>query len=124
MNRIIEAIREGMKSKLIVGTADTQVPIPARSDLMIPVSIGVNKLLLKSIEVTCSKNTEFRVEFFESLTSTNSRYNSGSVVQESYDVLDLPYVDQDESGSMYFIVHNDSDYEADYHIEVRGIAMK
>ena len=124
MNRIIQALREGMQSKLLIGTADTQTPLLAGAERIIPVAIGVNRMLLKSIEVTCSKNTEFRVEFFEEATAVNSRYNSGIVMQESYDVLDLPYIDKDNTEQMYFLIRNESDFEADYHIEVRGIAMK
>lgn len=124
MNRIIEALREGMKSKLIVGAADTPSPIPAKESLMIPVDITTSRLLLKSVEVTCSKNSDFRVEFFEESTLLNSRYNSGIVSQENYDVLDLPYVDKEGTTNMYFVIHNESDFEASYHIEVRGLAMK
>jgi hypothetical protein len=123
MNRIIEALREGMKSKLIIGTADTP-SIPAHGELAVPVDVTVSRLLLKSIEVTCSKNTEFRVEFFEESEMLNSRYNSGIVQQEGYDVLDLPYMDKEESNQMYFLITNESDYDATYSIEVRGIAMK
>jgi hypothetical protein len=123
MNRIIEALREGSKSRLIVGTASSPT-LPAHTQMAIPVSIGVNKLLLKSVEVTCSKQADFRVEFFEEPSQSHSRYNSGIVTGENYDVLDLPYIDQANSGTMYFLVSNESDGDASYTLEVRGIEMK
>lgn len=123
MNRIIDALREGAKSKLIIGTLDTGI-LPAQSSVMFPVDIQANKLLLKSIEVTGSTNTEFRVEFFEEEAMLHSRYNSGVIVQENYDVLDLPYMNKDEVNLMYVVIHNTSDSDTEYRIEVRGIAMK
>lgn len=124
MNKIIDALRKGMIQSLVIGTAATTTPLAARSSIMIPVNINSNRLLLKSVEVTCSKGIEFRVEFFEESAMTNSRYNSGVVTRENYDVLDLPYIDKEETARMYFYISNESDFEADFTIEVRGMEMK
>lgn len=123
MNKIIQALRQGMVQKL--HTATVSVPtINAKDDLLVIVPIGLNQLLIKSIEVTCSKQSTFVVEFFEDSLQSNSRYHSGQVTGENYDVLDLPYVDQEEQGQMYFVLHNTSDFDASYTIEVRGIQLK
>lgn len=123
MNKIIQALRQGMQQKLIIGNASSPV-IPIGESLYVAVNIGIDKILLKSVEVTCNKNTEFRVEFFEEQAMTNSRYNSGNVTQENYDVLDLPYIDKDETQVMHFLIHNLSNFETEYTLEVRGISMK
>lgn len=112
-----------MQQKLIIGNASSPV-IPIGESLYVAVNIGIDKMLLKSVEVTCNKNTEFRVEFFEEQAMTNSRYNSGNVTQENYDVLDLPYIDKDETQVMHFLIHNLSNFETEYTLEVRGISMK
>lgn len=124
MNKIIEALRKGMVQKLIIGQAASQGEIMAGMSRLIPVDIHTNKLLLKSVEVTCSKGIEFRVEFFEEANMSNSRYNSGIVSRENYDVLDLPYVDKEEQNMMYFNITNESDFDAEFTIEVRGVEMK
>lgn len=124
MNKIIEALRKGMVQKLVIGSAETQGEIIAGQSRLVPVDIQTDKLLLKSIEVTCSKGIEFRVEFFEEATMVNSRYNSGIVSRENYDVLDLPYVDKEEQNMMYVYITNESDFDASFTIEVRGVEMK
>jgi hypothetical protein len=123
MNKIIQLLRDGTQGKLNIGNATTS-SVDGGSSVAIEVPIHTNKLLLKSIEVTANKNIDFRVEFFEESTHQNSRYNSGNVAQEVYDVLDLPYVDQEERQMMYFLIHNLSDVEATFTIEVRGIELK
>lgn len=123
MNKIVEALRNGMVQKLIVGKIGTGV-IAAKTGGYIAVPIDTNHLLLKSIEITCNKNTEFFVQFFEEAAMENSRYNSGTVTKECYDVLDLPFVDKDESYMMHMYIENTSDFDAEYAIEVRGIRMK
>lgn len=123
MNKIIQLLREGLQSRLIVGNAVTGVVLAGTSvDINVP--IEVDQILLKSIEVTANKNVEFRVEFFEESTHTNSRYNSGNVTLENYDVLDLPYRDKESQQVMYFRVHNTDTVDAEYTIEVRGIQLK
>lgn len=122
MNKIIQLLREGMVQKLHTATKTTEA-IGSKQDALIIVPIAVNQLLLKSIEVTCSKQSSFIVEFFEDSACTNSRYNSGEVSTENYDVLDLPYVDQEQQKQMYFVIHNTSDFDATYTIEVRGIQL-
>lgn len=124
MNKILRALREGMRQKLIIGSIDTTGMVAPQTSMYVPVPIGFDKILLKSVEVTCSKNTEFRVEFFEEVAMRNSRYNSGNVMEENYDVLDLPYMDKEETETMHFFIHNLSDFDAEYSIEVRGISMK
>lgn len=123
MNKIIEILRSGFQGKLTIGNATTN-SVAAKGSLDCVVPIKTDKLLLKSVEVTANKNIEFRVEFFENTARENSRYNSGNVTQEAYDVLDLPYVDLESQGSMYFTIHNLSDVDASFTIEVRGIELK
>lgn len=123
MNKIVQMLREGMKQKLIIGSGAVETVAPGAS-VYVAVPITVDSLLLKSIEVTCSKNTSFISEFFESAEMNNSRYNSGKVTGENYDVLDLPFVDKDETQTMHFMIHNTSEFESSYTIEVRGIGMK
>lgn len=123
MNKIVQLLRDGTMQRLIIKQgASAEIPAGGSFDLDLP--IDLNKILLKSIEVTCSKNTEFRVEFFEEPTRTNSRYSSDIVKQEAYDVLDLPYVDKQETETMYFRIHNTSQYAASFTVEVRGLELK
>lgn len=123
MNRIIDAIREGSKAKLVIAGFDTG-EVPGKSSIVCPVDLQEKKVLLKSIEVEASTNTSFRVEFFEEEALLNSRYNSGEVSHENYDVLDLPFINKEDKTMMYVVVYNTSDSTSRYHIEVRGTALK
>lgn len=123
MNRILEALKEGMKNKLITGQGQTDV-IPAGGSVTVLVPLKANKVLIKSIDVVANKQTMFYAEFFEDSTLTNSRYNSGEVTSRCYDNLDLPFVDKEEKEQMYVVIHNVSNFDTSYRIEVRGTEMK
>lgn len=123
MNKIIQALREGMIQKLIIGNASIE-DVDSKTSVYVPVHIKTNKLLLKSIEVTANKNIPFYVEFFEEKDMKNSRYNSGIVTLENYDVLDLPFIDKDETETMHVRIHNNGDSAASFTIEVRGVSLK
>ncbi|WP_422661755.1 hypothetical protein ACK8P5_25715 (plasmid) [Paenibacillus sp. EC2-1] len=123
MNKILKMLRGGMQSHLIV--ADMRgIVIPAKTTVDIDMTTGYNKILLKSIEVSCRKNQDLRVEFFEERLRENSRYNSGNVTQEAYDVLDLPFVDQDGQQQMYLRITNLGSVEAEFDVEIRGLELK
>lgn len=123
MNRILEALREGMKNKLITGQGQTEV-IPAGESVTILLPLKANKVLIKSIECVANKQTTYYMEFFEDSTLVNSRYNSGEVTSRCYDNLDLPYVDTEGNEQMYVVIHNTSAFDTSYRLEVRGTEMK
>lgn len=123
MNRILEAMREGMKNKLIIGKGQTAV-VPAGSMQVQFVQLETNKLLVKSIEVVANKQATFYVEFFEDSNMQDSRYNSGEVSSRCYDNLDLPFVNGEDTKGMYVVIHNTSTFDTSYRIEVRGTEMK
>lgn len=123
MNKIIQLLRDGMMQKLIIARGDSPV-IPAGATVDFDIDIQVNKLLLKSIEIRSDKNQDFRVEFFEDINRNNSRYNSGKVTLECYDVLDLPFWDERNVHKMYLRITNLGVSESTYHAEVRGLELK
>lgn len=123
MNHILEALREGMKNKLIIGKGQTEV-VPAGSEQVWFVPLETNKLLVKSIEVVANKQATFYVEFFENSKLEDSRYNSGEVSGRCYDNLDLPFVNGEDTKQMYVVIHNTSTFDTSYRIEVRGTEMK
>ena len=73
--------------------------------------------------MTC-ESKDVIIEFFEEDTLVNSRYNSGNVVLENYDVLELPYVDKEYTETMHLVIHNISDGDAQYTAEIRGFELQ
>jgi hypothetical protein len=124
MNRIIQLLRAGFIPQMIEVSGDIE-NVPAGQYLDGSVDVGYEKLAISSIEVTCDKNANFIVEFFEEAARTNSRYNSGEVTLENYDQINnLPYRDKEGTTFMYFRIHNLSNVPCSYHIEVRGTPLK
>lgn len=125
MNKILQTLREGMTQKLIVGTGATGA-VNGGQTIPVDIPIEYNKILIKSIEVKCSKNIRFSVAFFENRTDTDPRYDSGLVQHRLIDVLDYAYVDKLDQTKLYMSITNleDSGINATFNIEVRGLQLK
>jgi len=125
MNKILQTLREGMTQKLIVGTSTTGA-INGGQTLAVDVPIEYSKILIKSIQVKCSKNIRFTVSFVEDRNDIEAQYHSGTAQHRLLDVLDYAYIDKRGQNLLYLNISNleDAGVNATFSVEIRGLQLK
>ncbi|MNP04498.1 hypothetical protein D3C76_964130 [compost metagenome] len=114
-----------MVQQLTVANATTGT-VTGGQTLAVEVPLEFNKILLKSVEVKCSKNIRFSVAFYEDPTEQDPRYDSGPVSHRLLDVLDYAYIDKLGQTDLHMRITNleDPGVDATFTIEIRGLQLK
>lgn len=117
-------------SKMI--TIETEVSdIPGLESRRISAPLEKGKILIKTIKVIPNKEAAVSVQILtsvlkpenESIYANDSKHSTGNDVEGIYDMMDLPYNDEDNSNQIHFDVQNKSMELASFKIKVVGLAM-
>lgn len=82
----------------------------------------INKMLVKSVVVKGSGNSQIDLEIKSSAGTTGFTSYKNVVGNSLYDVLDLPYVDDDKTGKVHLIITNVGEEASAFDIRITGLS--
>lgn len=117
-------------SKMITLTSEI-ANIPGLESRRFSVPLEKGKILIKTIKVIPDKEAAVSLRILtnvlkpetEIVYENDSKHSTGNDVEGIYDMMDLPYNDEDNSNQIHFEIQNKSLELASFKIKVVGLAM-
>ncbi|WMT39270.1 hypothetical protein RE628_17615 [Paenibacillus sp. D2_2] len=131
MNRTWKLIEEMRKVFLPVSCSWKVEHVGGGSKAMIAIPMEHPRLLIKTLRVTPSRETNVELKILNSAGATpevlyfnNAQYSTGNFLEGIYDMIDLPYEDVDGTSTLHLSVKNLGADVADFLIEVTGLTTR
>ena len=102
---------------------ETAVALESGSQVSLPIETNTGKLILKTIYIKSLEGAAIDVEIVSSTDNENSFlfYRNAITTHELYDVVDIPYMDEDETNKLHLVLRNRGNIEAPYSIRISAL---
>lgn len=123
--------RGGSGTSKMVTIKSEIVDLPGLETKRISVPLEKGKILIKTIKITPNREAAVEAHILtsvlkaenESIYDNDSKHSTGNNVDGIYDMMDLPYNDEDNSNQIHFEIKNKSMETASFKIKVVGLSM-
>lgn len=89
------------------------------------IDVGSNKLLIKSIYIEGAPGSKIDIEIVSSKNNTPFLVYKNVVASHVlYDILDLPYEDEDGTNCIHLRIKNDSTLASSYKVRITGVTLR
>lgn len=131
MNRTWKLMEEMRKVLLPVSFVHKVEHVSGGAKALIHIPMEHPRFMIKTIRVVPSRETNVEVHILNSAGPTpdvlyfnNAQYSTGNFVEGIYDMIDLPYMDMDETSTLHMSLKNLGTDVAHFDIEVTGLTTR
>ncbi|WP_427051994.1 hypothetical protein [Paenibacillus sp. TC-CSREp1] len=131
MNRSWELMEEMRKVLLPVSFVQRVEQVDGGAEAFIHIPMEHPRFMIKTIRVVPTRETNVEVQVLNSagpspdvLYFNNAQYSTGNFIEGIYDMIDLPYVDIDETSTLHLSLKNLGTDVSHFDIEVTGLTTR
>lgn len=112
-------------SRIIQINAETELLEPDGEVLLsLDIEKGVNRFIIKTVYIEGSDNSSIGVDISTKAANGFIIYKNAITTNLLYDVIDLPFIDEDKTEKMHLKVKNTGSESSNFYIRISGLSTQ